>query len=115
MLGRKLVVPEVYDLMGQVQALMIRSQATPVRQACSAVRFGSWLGVAEIGATKIWTFCTVDCSRRRLEKIRHAASSCRPVFAAKARVIRICAVQASHHQGATSLHEHLHPICSVAL
>lgn len=37
-LGRKLVVPEVYDLMGQVQALMIRSQATPVRQACSAVR-----------------------------------------------------------------------------
>ena len=40
MLGRKLVVPEVYELMGQVQALMIRSQATPVRQACSAVRLG---------------------------------------------------------------------------
>ena len=37
MLARKLVVPEVYDLMGQVQALMIRSQAAPIRQACSTV------------------------------------------------------------------------------
>ena len=37
-LGRKLVVPEVYDLMGQVQKLMVRSQAAPVRQSCSAVR-----------------------------------------------------------------------------
>ena len=37
-LARKLVVPEVYDLMIQVQALMIRSQAAPVRQACSTVR-----------------------------------------------------------------------------
>ena len=32
------MVPEVYDLMGQVQALMVRSQAAPVRQSCSAVR-----------------------------------------------------------------------------
>lgn len=36
-LARKLVVPEVYDLMGKVQELMIRSQAAPVRQACSTV------------------------------------------------------------------------------
>lgn len=37
-LARKLVVPEVYDLMVQVEALMIRSQAAPVRQNCSTVR-----------------------------------------------------------------------------
>lgn len=37
MLQRKLVVPEVYDVMRQVQQLMIRSQAAPVRHACSSV------------------------------------------------------------------------------
>lgn len=36
-LQRKLVVPEVYDVMVQVQELMVRSQAAPVRQACSAL------------------------------------------------------------------------------
>ena len=36
-LQRELVVPEVYDVMVQVQELMVRSQAAPVRQACSAL------------------------------------------------------------------------------
>lgn len=47
MLARKLVVPEVYDLMGQVQALMIRSQAATVRQACSTVRPKTCAGYLE--------------------------------------------------------------------
>ncbi|KAK9818396.1 hypothetical protein WJX72_012002 [[Myrmecia] bisecta] len=36
-LGRKLVVPEVYDLMGKVQELMIKSQSASIRQLCSSV------------------------------------------------------------------------------
>jgi U3 small nucleolar RNA-associated protein 20 len=36
-LARKLVVPEVYDLMEKVQEIMIRSQAAPVRQVSSQV------------------------------------------------------------------------------
>ncbi|EFN57812.1 hypothetical protein CHLNCDRAFT_51116 [Chlorella variabilis] len=35
-LSRKLVLPEVYDLMVRVQELMVRSQAAPVRSACSS-------------------------------------------------------------------------------
>jgi U3 small nucleolar RNA-associated protein 20 len=35
-LARKLVLPEVYDLMNRVQELMVRSQAAPVRSACSS-------------------------------------------------------------------------------
>ncbi|PSC76593.1 small subunit processome component 20-like protein [Micractinium conductrix] len=35
-LARKLVMPEVYDLMNRVQELMVRSQAAPVRAACSS-------------------------------------------------------------------------------
>ena len=34
-LGRKLVLPEVYDLMERVQELMVRSQAQQVRQLAS--------------------------------------------------------------------------------
>lgn len=36
-LARKLVVPEVYDLMEKVQEIMVRSQAAPVRQVSSQV------------------------------------------------------------------------------
>ncbi|KAL4434124.1 hypothetical protein ABPG75_000565 [Micractinium tetrahymenae] len=35
-LGRKLVLPEVYDLMNRVQELMVQSQAAPVRASCSS-------------------------------------------------------------------------------
>ena len=35
-LSRRLVVPEVYDLMGRVQELMVRSQSAPVRAVCSS-------------------------------------------------------------------------------
>ncbi|PRW58885.1 small subunit processome component 20-like protein [Chlorella sorokiniana] len=35
-LARKLVLPEVYDLMNRVQELMVQSQAAPVRSACSS-------------------------------------------------------------------------------
>ncbi|KAL4860053.1 Small subunit processome component 20 [Chlorella vulgaris] len=35
-LSRKLVLPEVYDLMNRVQELMVQSQAAPVRAACSS-------------------------------------------------------------------------------
>ncbi len=35
-LARRLVVPEVYDLMGRVQELMVRSQAAPVRAVCAS-------------------------------------------------------------------------------
>eukprot|EP00898_Chlorokybus_atmophyticus_P007671 jgi/Chlat1/7905/Chrsp67S07348 len=34
---RRLVVPELYDLMNKVSALMVRSQAAPVRHLCSQV------------------------------------------------------------------------------
>lgn len=36
-LQRKLVVPEVYDIMTRVQEMMVRSQAAPIRQLCSSV------------------------------------------------------------------------------
>lgn len=36
-LGRRLVVGEVYDIMGRVQALLVRAHAAPVRQVASAV------------------------------------------------------------------------------
>ena len=36
-LQRKLVVPEVYDIMTKVQEMMVRSQSGPVRQLCSSV------------------------------------------------------------------------------
>ena len=36
-LQRKLVVPEVYDIMTRVQEMMVRSQSAPVRQLCSSV------------------------------------------------------------------------------
>lgn len=36
-LQRKLVVPEVYDIMTRVQEMMVRSQSSPVRQLCSSV------------------------------------------------------------------------------
>jgi U3 small nucleolar RNA-associated protein 20 len=35
--SRKLLVPELYDMMAQVSKLMIQSQMPPVRQACSQV------------------------------------------------------------------------------
>ena len=36
-LQRKLVVPEVYDIMTKVQEMMVWSQSAPVRQLCSSV------------------------------------------------------------------------------
>jgi len=51
------VLPEVYDLMNRVQELMVRSQAAPVRSACSSALLqflldyplggwvGDWMGV----------------------------------------------------------------------
>ena len=36
-LQRKLVVPEVYDIMTKVQEMMVRSQAAPIRQLCATV------------------------------------------------------------------------------
>lgn len=38
-LARRLVVGEVYDIMGRVQALLVRAHAAAVRQVASAVRF----------------------------------------------------------------------------
>ncbi|MEW5318207.1 MAG: hypothetical protein WDW38_009447 [Sanguina aurantia] len=35
-LARRLVLPEVYDVMSKVQEVMVRSQSTPVRQLCSS-------------------------------------------------------------------------------
>lgn len=37
MLQRKLVVPEVYDIMTRVQEMMVRSQTASIRQLCSSV------------------------------------------------------------------------------
>ncbi|GFR52617.1 hypothetical protein Agub_g15133, partial [Astrephomene gubernaculifera] len=34
LLGRRVVVPEVYDVMDRVQQIMVRSQAAPVRTCC---------------------------------------------------------------------------------
>ncbi|KAL0018407.1 hypothetical protein WJX79_009395 [Trebouxia sp. C0005] len=36
-LQRKLVVPEVYDIMTRVQEMMVRSQSAPIRQLCASV------------------------------------------------------------------------------
>ena len=36
-LQRKLVVPEVYDMMSRVQEMMVRSQSAPIRQLCASV------------------------------------------------------------------------------
>ena len=38
-LGRRLVVPEVYDIMGRVQALLVRAHAPPIRALASSVSF----------------------------------------------------------------------------
>ncbi|KAK9840687.1 hypothetical protein WJX84_003409, partial [Apatococcus fuscideae] len=35
-LGRRLVVPEVYDLMGRVEDVLVSAQSVPVRQACAS-------------------------------------------------------------------------------
>ncbi|KAK9863125.1 hypothetical protein WJX84_001609, partial [Apatococcus fuscideae] len=35
-LGRRLVVPEVYDLMGRVEDVLVSAQSIPVRQACAS-------------------------------------------------------------------------------
>ena len=37
MLQRKLVIPEVYDIMTRVQEMMVRSQTASIRQLCSSV------------------------------------------------------------------------------
>ena len=34
--GRRLVVPEVYDLMGRVEDVLVSAQSVPVRQACAS-------------------------------------------------------------------------------
>lgn len=36
-IGRRVVVPEVYDLMEKVQGLMVRSMSAPVRNLCASV------------------------------------------------------------------------------
>ena len=33
---RRLVVPEVYDLMGRVEDVLVSAQSVPVRQACAS-------------------------------------------------------------------------------
>jgi hypothetical protein len=40
-LARRLVVGEVYDIMGRVQTLLVRAHAGAVRQVASAVRVPS--------------------------------------------------------------------------
>lgn len=37
MVGRKLVVPEIYDMVKRVWELMVTSQAKPVRTQCSQI------------------------------------------------------------------------------
>ncbi len=36
MICRRLVVPEVYDLMGRVEDVLVSAQSVPVRQACAS-------------------------------------------------------------------------------
>ncbi len=47
-LGRKLVVPEVYDAMKRVQEVMVKSHAAPVRQVRRQVAAATlgWKGVS---------------------------------------------------------------------
>lgn len=42
MVGRKLVVPEIYDMVKRVWELMVTSQAKPVRTQCSQIMLQFW-------------------------------------------------------------------------
>jgi hypothetical protein len=65
-LSRKLVLPEVYDLMNRVQELMVQSQAAPVRAACSSALLQFMLdyplGEQEGLALVVPLLCCLTCS-----------------------------------------------------
>lgn len=72
-LARGLVVAEVYDIMGRVQCLLVRAQATPVRELAASVRHSAERLAGNMVALHTYALnhlSTTSCTRAQLSSLR---------------------------------------------